>query len=318
MDNRNVATNDDYVVVIGGMNMDIFGMPSRKVIPRDSNIGEVGMSVGGVGQNIAQNLAHLGTPTYLLTVYGDDYNGTLLEQACAKNHIMLDQAEQVQGSRSSTYMYITDETGDMLIGVNDMGICEKITPEFLEKRLDFINHASICLIDANISSEAIDWLGNHVTVPLFGDTVSVSKAPHFKNSLDKIDTLKPNALEASLLSGVEIKDEETAEQAAQVLLDKGVKNIFISLGKDGILCANRHEIIHVPIFKTDIVNANGAGDCGMAAITWSRFTDPSRSLRQTGQIAQAASSIALESTKSVPDITPEQVQIKMETLTVLN
>jgi len=318
MKNQNFAVNDDYVVVIGGMNMDIFGMPSRKVIPRDSNIGKVEMSVGGVGQNIAQNLAHLGTPTYLLTVYGDDYNGQLLKQACEKNQIMLDQAEQIVGSRSSTYMYITDETGDMLLGVNDMGICDKITPEFLEQRLDFINHASICLIDANISQEAIDWLGEHVTAPLFGDTVSVSKAPHFQNVLGSIDTLKPNALEASLLSGIKIKDIDTAAQAAQVLLDKGVKHVYISLGADGILCADHYEIIHVPIFKTNIVNANGAGDCGMAAITWSRFTDPNRSLRQTGQIAQAASSIALESTKSVPNITPEQINTKMETLTILN
>lgn len=315
---RTRCSDDGYVVVIGGMNMDIFGMPDRKVIPRDSNIGTVGMSVGGVGQNIAQNLAHLGAPTYLLTVYGDDYNGTLLKQACAENHILLDQAEQLAGSRSSTYMYITDETGDMLVGVNDMGICEKITPEFLEQRLDFINHASICLIDANISQEAIDWIGDHVTVPLFGDTVSVSKAPHFQNVLDKMDTLKPNALEASLLSGVDIHDTETAEEAARVLLDKGVKHVFISMGADGILCADQSELIHVPIFKTQIVNANGAGDCGMAAITWSRFTKPNRSLRETGQIAQAASSIALESTKSVPDITPAQIDAKMETLTILN
>lgn len=315
----NAALNDDrYVVVIGGMNMDIFGTPDKKVIPRDSNIGTVGMSVGGVGQNIAQNLARLGAPTYLLTVYGDDYNGTLLKQACAKNQILLDEAQQIPGARSSTYMYITDETGDMLVGVNDMGICDRITPDFLARRLDFINHASICLIDANISQESIDWLGDHVTVPLFGDTVSVSKAPHFQNVLHKMDTLKPNALEASLLSGVEIHDTASAGQAAQVLLDKGVKHVYISLGANGILCADQTDIIHVPVFKTDIVNANGAGDCGMAAITWSRFMNPLRSLRQTGQIAQAASSIALESTKSVPDITPAQVQAKMETLTILN
>src|SRR5699024_9139802 len=103
------------------------------------------------------------------------------------------------------------------------------------------------------------------------DTVSVTKAHHFENVLDKMDTLKPNALEASLLSGIEIRDARSAERAAEVLLDKGVQNVFISLGADGILCANHNGMVHVPVFKTDIVNANGAGDCGMAAITWSRF-----------------------------------------------
>lgn len=66
---------DRYVVVIGGMNMDICGRPTGTVVDRDSNPGVVSMSAGGVGQNIAQNMAHLGMPTYLITVYGDDENG---------------------------------------------------------------------------------------------------------------------------------------------------------------------------------------------------------------------------------------------------
>ena len=60
--------NDRYVVVIGGMNMDICGRPNGTVVNRDSNPGVVSLSAGGVGQNIAQNMAHLGMPTYLITV----------------------------------------------------------------------------------------------------------------------------------------------------------------------------------------------------------------------------------------------------------
>ena len=47
---------DRYVVVIGGMNMDICGRPTSTVVDRDSNPGVVSMSAGGVGQNIAQNM----------------------------------------------------------------------------------------------------------------------------------------------------------------------------------------------------------------------------------------------------------------------
>jgi pseudouridine kinase len=306
----------DYVVVIGGMNMDIYGMPSEKVINRDSNIGTVGMTVGGVGQNIAQNLAHLDVPTYLITVYGDDYNGRLLEESCQRNNIHLDYASQLKGERSSTYMYITDEHGDMLVGVNDMGICEYISPSFLKKRLDFINNAKVCLVDANLNKQTIDWIGQNVTAPIFGDTVSCAKARHFEGILDKMTTLKPNALEASLLTGVDINDERSAKQAAQSLLNKGIKNVFISLGADGILCANNQKMLIIHPFKTNIVNANGAGDCGMAAITWSYFDNPNRQLGEIGRIAQAASSIALESTKSVPDITVNQIYAKLESMSV--
>lgn len=308
---------EDYVVVIGGMNMDIFGMPHEKVIDRDSNPGEVGMTVGGVGQNIAQNLAHLEVPTYLITVFGDDYNGKLLSASCAENNIRLDYAAEIKGERSSTYMYITDETGDMLVGVNDMGICENISPEFLAQRLDFINGAKVCLVDANLSKETIDWIGANVTAPLFGDTVSVAKARHFEDILDKMHTLKPNALEASLLTGIEIHDEASVKQAAQALLNMGVENVYISLGAAGILCADNDKMVVIHPFKTNIVNANGAGDCGMAAITWSYFDNPERNLGEIGRIAQAASAITLESSKSVSDITINQIFAKLASMTVV-
>ena len=80
-----------------------------------------------------------------------------------KHNIHLDYAEQLAGRRSSTYMFITDETGDLLVAVNDMDICKEINPEFLEKRLDFINGAAICLLDANLEEETMAWIGEHVT-----------------------------------------------------------------------------------------------------------------------------------------------------------
>lgn len=308
---------EPYVVVVGGMNMDIFGMPNRKLIPRDSNIGEIGLAVGGVGQNIAQNLAHLRVPTYLITVYGDDMNGEVMKRECAKNNIHLDYAEQEKGERSSGYMYITDESGDMLVGINDMKICENITPEFLQKRLAFMNNAELVMIDANLSAEAIEWLGENLTVPIFADPVSVNKGERIKPILSKIDTLKPNKMEAELLTGIKIKDNSDVELAAKKLIELGVKNVFISLGADGILAADKDEAVHVGTLTTDIVNANGAGDCSTATITWCRYRGIA-DLKEICLNTQAAASIALESEKSVPDITPEQIDEKLETAKTLN
>lgn len=299
-----------YVVVVGGMNMDIFGMPNKKIIPRDSNIGEIGTAVGGVGQNIAQNLAHLEVPTYLITVYGDDMNGTVMEQSCAKNHIHLDYAEKLKGQRSSGYLYVTDETGDMLVGINDMKITENITPEFLAKRLDFMNNAEIVMVDANLPAESIKWLGDHVTVPLFADPVSVNKGDRIKPILNKLDTFKPNKMEAELLSGVKIENNDDVQKAAEKLIDMGVKTVFISLGADGILAANKDGVVKVPTMTTKIVNANGAGDCSTATITWCRYqgiTD----LKTICEKTQAAASIALESDKSVPDLNPQMIADKL-------
>ncbi|OSA98274.1 UNVERIFIED_ORG: carbohydrate kinase [Clostridium botulinum] len=291
---------DNYVVVIGGLNLDIAGLSGNLYREKDSNIGEIKMTVGGVGQNIAQNLVKLDVPTYLITVYGDDYFGEFLAKECKKYDIHLDYAQCILNTRSSTYLYVADDHGDMVTAVNDMKTTENITPEFLKRRISFINGASICVLDGNISKESMEWLANHCTVPIFVDPVSIAKVNRFENILDKIDTFKPNALEASALSGIKIIDIESAKEAAKVLHKKGVKNVFISLGENGILCSREGEIDCIPIYPTRVVSVNGAGDCNMATITWARFHyDNAIPLSRVGMLTQAAASLTVEVAQSV-------------------
>ena len=72
-----------YAVVAGGVNMDIGGRSCEGLIPRDSNPGQVRMSLGGVGRNIAHNLALLGVEVRLLTAFGDDVSAQKLAASAA-------------------------------------------------------------------------------------------------------------------------------------------------------------------------------------------------------------------------------------------
>ena len=180
-----------------------------------------------------------------------------------------------------------------------------------------MNGAELVMVDANLPAETIEWLGNHLTVPIFVDPVSLAKAPKIKAILPMIDTLKPNRLEAELLTGISIKDNVDVEVAAEKLINMGVKNVFISLGVDGIMAMNHEMTVHEPTMTTTIVNANGAGDCSTATIAWCRYqgiTD----LQEICRYTQAAASIALESEKSVPDISPAQVMAKLNSNLVLS
>ncbi|MGV8983623.1 PfkB family carbohydrate kinase [Clostridium sp.] len=294
----------DYVVVVGGLNLDLAGLSGDVYREKDSNIGDIQMTVGGVGQNIAQNLTKLHVPTYLVGVYGDDYFGKILSDDCKKHNIQLDYAQCIPNAKSSIYLYVTDNQGDMVTAVNDMKITEYMTPEFFEKRIDFINGAYICVIDGNVPKESIEWLVSHCSIPVFVDPVSVTKVDRFKNVLNKIDTFKPNELEAGFLTGIDIVDDETAREAAKILNQKGVKNVFISMGSKGILCSRKGEVDCVPILPSNIVSVNGAGDCSMATIIWAHFKYQGKlPLIKIGQLAQAASSLTVEVAQSVsPDL----------------
>ncbi len=66
-----MTQNTPYALVIGGANIDFVGIPDNKLIWHDKNPGKIKMSLGGVGRNIAENLAKLGVHTKLLALVGD-------------------------------------------------------------------------------------------------------------------------------------------------------------------------------------------------------------------------------------------------------
>ena len=144
---------------------------------------------------------------------------------------------------------------------------EAITPEFLRQRLDYINHADLVVVETNLPEASIQWLCSHCTAPVLADPVSTIKAPKLLPVLDKLTALKPNRMEAELLSGVTIRDEADVQKAAKVLLDKGVQQVYISLGSDGMYAedqAGRH--VRLPCPKVQVVNATGGGDAMAAAL----------------------------------------------------
>ncbi len=134
-------------------------------------------------------------------------------------------------------------------------------------------------------------------MPIFADPVSTAKAEKLRPVLGKLHTLKPNRMEAELLSGVTITDEKSLNEAADALLATGLRRVFISLGGDGVLAADHNGRCHVPCCPGDMVNTTGCGDAGMAAIAWAYLEGTD--LEGTARAAMAAGAIAMESAETI-------------------
>ena len=223
-----VLRSGSYAVVVGGVNVDIGGRSFAPLVSADSNPGRVTISLGGVGRNIAHNLSLLGADVRLLTAYGDDAHGAQVAASCSELGIDLSHALRVPGAATSTYLYLSDDRGEMALAVSDMSVCEKITPAYLASQLPLLQNAQVVVADCNLPAESLGYLAETCTAPLFVDPVSTAKAEKLLPILSRIHTLKPNALEAALLSGVEIRGKKDAERAAQVLTELGVQRIFLS------------------------------------------------------------------------------------------
>ncbi len=308
-----ILRSGSYAVVIGGVNIDIGGRSYGPLVPRDSNPGKVTTSLGGVGRNIAHNMSLLGVDVRMLTAFGDDIYGQRIAASCAELGIDISNALQIPGGTTPTYLFLNDSDGDMALALSDMDICERITPAYLAANMNLINHAQLVIIDTNIPQESIDFLAECCTAPIFADPVSTAKAVKLRSVLGKIHTLKPNRMEAELLSGVKITDEDSLRKAAQALIDTGMHRVFISLGTEGVLAVDREQMLKIPCFQATMRNATGAGDSFMAALAWAYLEGTD--LENTARAAAAVAAMTIESEETInPAISAEAVRDRLQKL----
>lgn len=294
------------VTVVGSANIDIGGTPYGKAMARDSNPGRISLSVGGVGGNIARNLSLMGSRVNFITALGGDLFSGAIRSQFERDGVDLSHSHFDPDSSSSAYMFITDVDGDMLAAVSDMESSYVLTPQFLESRLEVINGSDALVMDANLPEDSIKFLAERVTVPIFCDTVSAAKAHKLLPVLGRLTALKPNRLEAELLTGSPAQTREELDAAAEKLLSTGLGSVFITLGSQGVYCRSRDRVVTLPVLNTPVVNTTGAGDSFTAGLVtaWLEGLD----LEQAGRFALAASAITTASDQTVaPEMSRESI-----------
>ena len=308
-----------YAVVIGGVNIDISGRSTAPLIAKDSNPGRVSISLGGVGRNIAHNMAMLGISVVFLTAFGDDIYKDRIEAVCAETGIDIRHAIKVPGAATSAYVFLGGPDGDMALAVSDMKICENITPDYIASKMEIINGAVLAVVDTNLPEETVGYLLQNALVPVFADPVSAAKAVRIAPYLDRIHTIKPNRLEAQVLTGLKITNEASARAAVKMLLEKGIREVYLTLGTQGVTGGQRIpasgggqesiRICHLPCIPATSRNATGAGDAFMAGLVWSYLQG--NDLEKTMKTASAAAAIAIESEETIsPDLSPQAVKVR--------
>ncbi len=103
-----ILTEQEYCVVVGTINMDIRGMADIRYPQSASHPGTIHCSAGGVGRNIAHNLALLGRDVHLLSVIGDDFYGEMLLEETRRAGVNVSGCVRLHGQSTSTYLAIAE------------------------------------------------------------------------------------------------------------------------------------------------------------------------------------------------------------------
>ncbi|MGL4947124.1 MAG: carbohydrate kinase [Cetobacterium sp.] len=294
-----ILQKNNFVSIIGGTNIDISAHSYKPLKEYDSNPGIVTSSFGGVGRNIADNLSRLKQNVELITVLGDDFNSNEIIKDCKSLGIGISNSLKIPNSSISTYISVLDNNNDMKIAIAAMDLYEHMTIDFIKSIKEVLEESKICVVDTNIPESTIEYIVNNFNIPIFLDCVSTTKAIKIKNIVGKFHTIKPNKIEAEVLSGIKITDANSLEKCASFFINKGVKQIFISLGEDGVFYSNGEKSGHVKSYKKQISNTTGAGDAFMAGVIYSFLEN--LDIIDSCKNGIACASIAISSHKTISD-----------------
>ena len=283
------------VAVYGGANIDIQSRCRAPFRPGDSNPGTSSMSMGGVGRNIAENVARLGLRTELVTVFGGDEQAGHLADACRDAGIEVGRSLILPDEQTSRYICILDDKGILVGAVAAMDSIDRFGPEELAARFGPGDEAEVVILDANlpaatIAAAAARWKGK----PLILDTVSVTKAAKAAPVVGSFYSVKPNRKEARVLLGLEPDSGgpadvlDSARESALGLLSLGLREVFVSLGETGLLWADASGMGVASPLPLPVVNVSGAGDAATAALAWSQVRGDRCMMKASYAVAAAS------------------------------
>ena len=263
---------EKYVVGVGATNVDLYCKSNIEIREHFDHPSTIHYTSGGVTRNILENITKLGLPCKLLTAVGKDIYGNYLLEKIAKVGIDNKNIAVIKGGRTGLFVQVQDKDNDMHLAMCDMGILKHINVDYIKKKAKVFKNASAIVLDPSLDNEVLEYIfDNFRDTPIFLDPISDIYAKKIRPYLKHFYCIKPNKSELGVLANMKIDTHEDLLTAYKKVLDKGVKKIYVSLGKDGCMYNDDNNTVLTRKFREvdNVVNASGAGDSFFAAIIYS-------------------------------------------------
>lgn len=263
------------IIVIGSANTDMVVKTDKLPLPGETKLGGVFfMNAGGKGANQAVAAARMRGDVTLVTKVGNDIFGKQTIEDLKKENINTNYVFIDEVAPSGAALIMVNDEGENCIVVAP-GANANLLPMDIEK-VKSINEAEIILMQLEIPMETIAAVAKNAKAN--NQRVIINPAPAQKlddELLNGLFLIIPNETEASLLTGIAVKDEVTASQAARFFLSKGAQNVVITLGRQGAYFQNNilQLKINAPIVQALDTTAAGDTFSGALAVAISEKMD---------------------------------------------
>lgn len=289
------------IVVIGSLNMDMVVRTNRSPDAGETLIGQAfALSPGGKGANQAVAAARLGAEVSMIGRVGKDTFGSEMLEIIRNEGIHIEHISVSEHEATGVASIVIEEDGENRIIVVP-GANIELTVEDIQALEAVISQAKIIVLqlemDLAMSEQAIA-IAHRKGIPVI---LNPAPARVLKDEmLAQVSYLTPNETEAGILSGMTVDSAETAEQAARILLQKGVQNVIVTLGSKGALIVNAEGAKAVPGFPVKAVDTVAAGDSFNGALAQQLVLG--KTLEEAVSFANAVGALAVGKEGAIPSL----------------
>jgi pseudouridine kinase len=253
------------IVVIGGANIDIKAKVNQPNRLGTSNPGVVSTTAGGVGRNIAHNLARLGADVAFISVVGRDVHGDAVLAETERAGV--DVSRVVRSSTTTgSYVVLLDHDGELISALNDMRCMDELTPDVIARHAGTLKDATLVVADCNLPQASLNAVAALVGSKLVIEPVSVPKS----KKLMEVLKLHPVFLASPNFDQIEeVAGTRDIDIAFQTMHGKGLRNVVIHAGPEGAFVSDGTDIDYVEAQPPQhIVDVTGAGDAAVAGLVF--------------------------------------------------
>ena len=253
--------NKPTIVVAGSTNTDMVIKTTRLPQPGETIIGgDFFMNAGGKGANQAVAAGRLGARVLFIAKTGDDIFGRQAMELFKAEGIDTSCMITDPSHPSGVALITVDEEGENCIVVAS-GANAALTITDIQQAKDKIENAAIVLVQLEIPLETVKYIAaisSSKKIRLVLNPAPACKLPD--ELLRNVSVITPNQKEAEMLTGVKVKDENSAQQAAKILHAKGIETVIITMGSQGAFVSEKDESKMVAAPKVKALDTTAAGD----------------------------------------------------------
>ena len=262
------------IVVVGNVFVDIKGFPDDLYIPTGRNAGRVEIVHGGVGRNVAEDIANCELrPTFLSLV---DDSGTGLDVVRKlKSHKVNTDYIRTTRDGMGTWLAVFDNDGDVCASISKRPNLMPIADIMDEKGDEIFANADSIIIEICIDKEIVKRtfrLAKKYNKKVFAVVANMNIALERRDFLQSIDCFICNRLEAGILFSDDYTDksqEEMVEILSQKVMAARIPSMIVTMGGDGAVYADCNgDKGFCAARNVKVIDTTGAGDafCAGAAI----------------------------------------------------